>query len=435
METYVRIGEEIGVEGMIVDRRFYAWDSVGFETRLSPDHQIGLKNIGIVYEDIGMCFDDFQSGKKSIMMKYSQFCYLADCIDDTGKVIPERMYFHARYALFFSMDNGNTWRFGGIPIGPSSDESSLDSGVIWSGSFLSIEDGTVICVYTGVPRHTPTGAENDLSEYVLQTIMGAISVDGGFTFKKIDEPILSAVRDYDWMISKGYYFGEVDRLGLENDPDGTHMTLRDMQLVRKSNGALWGYFAAKAVSQLSESGIEPCIGQVRFKNAKMLSDGIDEIGKPIILPNDKSNKFNQLECPNIVLNQQGESIVVASLAQHWEIGQMEKQAHKEVKVFKVKESEDGTLCNMRPYGPAVKGGNTLLTNEVHGLYALCIMNHDGNPKSGIYNCAAFQLREDHKFQYPNFLLNVNDNKPSVSLPDLNKYNHHAKLHLDFDSCQ
>lgn len=421
------LGEDVGIEGMIFDQRFYAWDSVGFETYLRPEHKSGFINLGINYNDLGISDHDFLSGKIRIIMKYSQFCRVTDCIDYKGILVPERMYFNARYALFFSIDQGMTWKFGGIPIGPSKwNDYGPDSGVIWSGSFLPSSDGTVLCAYTSVPKKPPIGSKTELSDYVLQNIMGAKSSDGGFTFVKIKEPLISAIRDYEKLREVGYYFGNSEMLGLENDPDGTHMTLRDMQLVRRDDGSLWGYFAAKSVSEKNKSGVEPCVGQVRFRNSKRLEEGVEVVGRPMLLPNEENSDFNQLECPNILKNKDGETIVVASLAQHWEIGQSERNAVKEVKVYKADGLEDGSLGDLRAYGNADEDGNILLTNREHGLYALCTIFNDNSNRIGIYDCAAFQVKEDHKFQYPSIELNVNGRIPSIQLPDLEKYNELVK---------
>lgn len=419
----LQAGDDVSKEGMIFDPRFYAWDCVGFESSLKPEHKKGLLRLGIDYRELGLTQKDFESGKKRIIMKYAQFCKVKDCIDGNGVIVPERMYFSARYALFFSLDEGKSWKYGGIPIEPTvGDDYGPDSGVVWSGSFLLNNDGNILASYTGVAKKPPMGKKNRLTEYVLQNIMGAKSDDGGFTFDKIREPLVCAIRDYDKLRTAGYYLGDKEKLGLENDPDGTHMTQRDMQLIKKGDGSLWGYFAAKATSNKHKTGVEPCIGQVRFEDPNSLEAGIVFIGKPIMLPDGIDRTFNQLECPNILKNKQGETVVVVSLAQHWKIGQAERTAVKQVKAYKADELPDGSLGNLKPYGNPEKGENILLTNEQHGLYAMCTISNDNSEKRGVYDCAAFQVREDHKFQYPSIKLDVNGELPTIKLPDLEKYN-------------
>ncbi len=423
--TELNVGKIIDFNHMIFAPEFYAWDCVGFETALTPAHQKGFENVGIDYKDLGLTECDFENGDKQIIQKYTQFCMQNECIDNDGKLTPENMYFNARYALFISVDNGVSWVYGGIPIGPTkSDPNAPDSGVIWSGSFLPDDKGNVLGAYTGVPQNSPKGVKNKLSKYVLQNSMGATSDDGGFTFKKIKTPLVSAVRDYDQLKEAGYYLGKKSMLGAENDPDGTHMTQRDMQLVKKRDGSLWGFFAAKAVSKEHKTGVEPCICQVEFNSPDSLEEGIKRIGLPIMLPSGIDGAFNQLECPNVVFNDQGDFIVIASLAQHWKIGQAERSAVKVVKAYKVNELSNGCLGNLIPYGNPEKGENILLTNKEHGLYALCVLKNNNKP--GEYDCAAFQVKEDHKFQLPSMKVNVNGEKPTIKIPDLNYYRNLVK---------
>ncbi len=419
-QNELKIGERIDFKGMIFDSRFYAWDCVGFQMPLTPAHKKGFDKVGIDTSEVGLEDKDFIDGTKDIIQKYTQFCMRIDCIDEDGHLVPERMYFNARYALFFSVDRGNTWVFGGTPIEATKSNSyEADSGIIWSGSFLPDKDGNVLASYTGVPKLIPEGAKNELSEYVLQNIMGASSDDGGFTFKKEGEPLISALRDFDDLREAGYYLGDRKKLGMENDPDGTHMTQRDMQLLRKSDGSLWGYFAAKAISEKHKTGVEPCICQVEFNNPKKLGDGIKKIGPPMMLPEGPDREFNQLECPNVLVNDKGENVVIASLAQHWKIGQPESTAVKEVKAYKVTEGKNGYLGTLEAFGNPNKLENTLLTNKEHGLYALCVITNQSSP--GEYDCAAFQVKEDHKYQLPSMRVNLNGEKPNIEIPDLNYY--------------
>jgi hypothetical protein len=124
----------------------------------------------------------------------------------------------------------------------------------------------------------------------------AISYDGGYTFERMEQPVISAKLHYEELIRNGYYFGPKETLGMIDELDGTFMTLRDHFLYMEE-GILHIFFGIKAAISINGGyEIKNAIGHAEIRDCDNWKSR--EICEPIFVTNEQG--FNQCELSNLV---------------------------------------------------------------------------------------------------------------------------------------
>lgn len=289
---------------------------------------------------------------------YAQYCNRSTC------KVNEDKYWNARIRHFISENNGESWEDCGTSIDVSPNSSAFDSGIIWSGSTLLLNDGRVISAYTGVKMKAPNSTLADKEHYTLQSIGLGVSKDGGYTFEKLNRAIISAVESYKDFKEKGYYLGAKKTLGIDKDPDGIFMTLRDPFLFQKADGSLHVFFAAKSShAKDGEKAVVPCVGHAVIKDVVNFEQ--IELLKPILLSSEKG--FNQIECPNLV-ERNGRYYFIISTTQNNDKGEEDRFMDKTVRVY----TSDNIDGGWGPYGK--NGSHVILHNKKDNMYGFNILN-------------------------------------------------------------
>ena len=317
--------EDAIYQGKIESGDFYVWDNWGFISKTGEVHV------------------------------YAQYCEKKICLNQ------EDRYWNAKIRHFVSGDEGNTWADRGTVLEASEDMEAFDSYVIWSGSTLPLDDGRVLMAYTGLQY--PYLPVPDDRRFALQSIGLAVSADGGNTFQRLPQPIISAKLHYDRLIEAGYYFGPHETLGMIDDPDGTFMTLRDPFLYQE-DGLLHILFGAKSTKVVyGQEKIVNAVGHATLRNIDDLTDVTLE--KPILFSQERG--FNQCELPNLVKREDAYYLLVSTTLLHF-IGEADVDCEKTVRIYRSKQMDTG----WEPYGD--DGRHIILINQRDHLYGLNVLN-------------------------------------------------------------
>jgi len=304
---------------------FYVWDNWGFQA---------------------------QDGRTHI---YAQYCPKASC------PAPEDRYWQAEIHHFYSDDGGKTWFDGGTALAINPDPNAFDSYVIWSGSTLPLEDGRVLMAYTGLKAPQPDAVPEG-RRFAQQSVGLAISDDGGYCFTRFDNPLISAVLQYEELRQLGYYFGPKETLGMIDEPDGTFMTLRDPFLMME-DGILQIFFGAKtSVFIEGQEIIKNAIGHACIPDLNRLDQRV--ICQPICFSNETD--FNQCELPNIFRRGEYYYLIVSATMLHY-IGEPDTDVDKTVRIYRSKMIDSG----WEPFGS--DGQHIILDNKRDHLYGLNIL--------------------------------------------------------------
>ena len=254
----------------------------------------------------------------------SLYCLALSKKDSKQKPIhpTERNQYTFHIRLFISSDDGNSWIDQGAVFCPNSQFDASDSSNIWSGSVLENSD-TIIMAYTGLREET----ENQ--DY-LQTLCLAHAIGRKPNFV-VSQPVLSdPLRDYEDVVSSGYYLGPKESLGT-SDEEGSEssLTWRNPYLFEEEDGVLYVFWSAKigretpalawASVETSSEGL--CLGKLR---------------PPIQLP--ISQQIAQLELPKIYKDRRnGIYYCLVSSCERRQEGQPESEISKEVHLYKSKD--------------------------------------------------------------------------------------------------
>ncbi|PKM58547.1 MAG: hypothetical protein CVU98_00390 [Firmicutes bacterium HGW-Firmicutes-3] len=306
---------------------------------------------------------------------YAQYCEKSLC------VLPEDRYWNVHIEHFISLDHGKTFKQRGPVIQKSLDREAFDSYNIWSGCAIPLEDEKVLALYTGL-KLPKESLESD-RKYALQSIGGAISEDGGYTFSKLDRPLISPIRDYELLQEKGYYLGPIETLGAIDDPDGTFMCLRDPEVFIEDH-TLHIIFGAKAVQHIDGKNIiRNAIGHAIIKDL----DNIEslEIQRPLFIA--KENDYNQLELPNLIKWKEYFYLIISTTKLDY-IGQPDVEVEKTVRVYRSTQLIDG---DWEPFGK--DGEHIILKNKIHKLYGPKLIHMSA--KNGVYFFRPFVIGETY----------------------------------------
>lgn len=286
---------------------------------------------------------------------YAQYCEKSLC------GLPEDRYWNARIQHFVSSDQGESFVNVGTAINISQDPSQFDAFNIWSGCAYELDTGKVISLYTGLARGSKRLKGH--RRYTLQSIGGAISTDGGASFKKIHEPLISPIRDYEKMKELGYYLGPKSTLGEIDDPDGTFMCLRDPEVFVDDAG-IHVLFACKVKCTETQNDIRNGVGHA------IISDGDSltlEIKEPIFIA--KETDYNQLELPGL-FKSNGRYYLIVSTTKLEYIGQPDTDAMKTVRLYYT-DKLDGR--EWEPFGDC--GRHIILNSKRDGIYGPKILHN------------------------------------------------------------
>lgn len=164
--------------------------------------------------------------------------------------------FHIR--LFTSTDEGNVWFDHGSVLTPGTQYDNSDNRNIWSGSVYEVGD-TIMLAYTGL---------KNLSENrnPLQTICLAHANGRQPNFIVSQEALSDPIRDYEKILSSGYYLGKKDELGINKGKGPEQIVAwHDPFLFEEEDGTLYAFWTAKsakyklaiawATIEISENGL------------------------------------------------------------------------------------------------------------------------------------------------------------------------------------
>lgn len=314
------------MNGVIKSDEFYIWDNWGYMTAEG--------NIHI----------------------HAQYCERNLCQS------PEDRYWNAKIQHFVSTDQGESFTDKGTVVDTSRENDDFDSYNIWSGCAYELKDGRVISLYTGLS--SPTKSLSGNRKYTLQSIGAAISEDGGKTFTKESEPIISPTRDYELLKDLGYYLGPKESLGEIDDPDGTFMCLRDPELFIEGT-TIHMLFACKVSCEDVSSGIKNGVGHVIIKDFDNL--GSIEIMKPLFVA--EETDYNQLELPGLIKHDSRYFLIVSTTNLEY-IGQADTDVEKTVRIFVTDHLENGVW---QPFGD--EGEHIFIDSKKDGIYGPKIVHN------------------------------------------------------------
>lgn len=194
--------------------------------------------------------------------------------------------FHFRH--FISEDRGGSWTDQGAVLHPDTDTDtgpkSYYSRNVWSGSATVLPDGRKLIGFTGIRAV-------DDEHLFLQSISLYLSGDGHSFDMIASEPLSCPQRDYEAILSAGYYLGPKEALGSKNGEDGGPiLAWRDPYTFFDAAGVLHCVWSAK---------VGPKIGALAHAVLRDTKHGfvIDTLYPPITLPD--SDTITQAEVPKI----------------------------------------------------------------------------------------------------------------------------------------
>lgn len=190
--------------------------------------------------------------------------------------------FHIRH--FTSADGGQRWQDRGVFLSPQAAGDGAYARNVWSGCMLARSGAPWLCGFTGI-RHAGPGRP------FLQTICIGLSTDGSRLDQPPGEALLCPDRDYNQILSAGYYLPPQETLGAHDGEDGGPiLAWRDPFILEAGNGRFEVFWSAK---------ISPTRGAVA--HATIREDGgsfqVETLHPPITLPDDHA--FTQAEVPKI----------------------------------------------------------------------------------------------------------------------------------------
>jgi len=333
------------MNGMIQSDNYYIWDNWGFVS------------------------------EEGILHIYAQFCEKDLC------TLPEDRYWNVHIEHFISCDHGATFEKCGPVIEKSTDPQMFDSYNIWSGSTFPLKSGKVLGFYTGL--QLPGEPLPEQRKFALQSIGLAVSGDGGYTFTKLQEPLISPIRDYELLIGKGYFLGPKKTLGAIDDPDGTFMCLRDPEVFQEGD-TIHIIFGAKAVKSVDgKAELRNAVGHAIIRDVD--NPESIELQEPIFIANEKD--YNQLELPNLIRWNDMYYLVISTTRYEY-FGQTDMETEKTVRVYTSGKLADG---EWEPCGG--EGRHIILSNKADNLYGPKLIHQQ--EKGGVFHFRPFVVGETY----------------------------------------
>lgn len=204
--------------------------------------------------------------------------------DGTAITPPQRNDFTFHVRRFLSDSSGRSWRDMGAMMQPQQVADGADSRNIWSGSTLRLDRETVAFGFTGV---RDCGAHRRF----MQSICVATGTTAGRAERMPEAALSCPQRDYDSIISEGYYLGPRELLGRnDGEEGGPIMAWRDPFLFAGPDGQLHAVWSAKV------SPTTPAIALARLKREGGQIK-LAQLYAPIELPD--AHLMTQAEVPKV----------------------------------------------------------------------------------------------------------------------------------------
>jgi hypothetical protein len=283
------------------------------------------------------------------------YCLALSKVGADGRAItpPERndFTFHVRH--FESADQGHSWQDCGAVLESGRMPDGADARNVWSGSVLRLSGGQVAFGFTGLRDHGP-------DRRFLQTICGAIGKNPGAVPAAPAAAISCPHRDYDDIVSKGYYLGPHETLGSHlGEAGGPIMAWRDPFLFETQDGELHAVWSAKISPTI------PAIARARLKR-----DGaqivLAELCAPITLPD--AALMTQAEVPKIYYDPvSADYVLLVSACDRRYEGQADSELTHMHRLYRSQHIE-GPWQTFTPGDSAVPG--------LQGLFGASLLDHD-----------------------------------------------------------
>ncbi len=284
----------------------------------------------------------------------SLYCLALSKLDSSQNPIQpnERNQYIFHIRLFTSSDEGSSWIDEGSVLGPKCQIDESDASNIGSGSVLENND-TIIMAYTGM-RGLTENQEFD------QNICLTHAIGRKLNFI-VSQPALSdPLRDYDQIVSSGYYLGPKESLGASNGEDsGPILAWRDPFLFEDEDGVLYVFWSAK---------IGEKVPALAWASVETSSNGL-RLGKlrtPIQLP--VSHNVTQLDLPKIYKDRRnGNYYLLVSACDRLGRGQPNSEISREIYLFRSKELQ----------GPwEAYDGKSSVLSEFRNVYGASLVSID-----------------------------------------------------------
>lgn len=281
-----------------------------YETALIPPAREAVFTGGIDHPDLWL-WDSWTLQEPG--GEWNLYCLaLAKKRRDGAPIMPSQrndFTFHVR--RFTSVNAGGSWRDKGAVMRPGQIADGADGRNVWSGSTLRLDGETVAFGFTGI-RDCGT------SRRFLQTICVAIGTDPRGADRLPRDALSCPLRDYETIVSKGYYLGPRETLGSnEGEGGGPILSWRDPFLFVGPDGQLHAVWSAK---------LSPTIPAIA--HARLERDGdritLAQLSAPIELPD--AHLMTQAEVPKIYRDPaSGDFLLMVSACDRRYEGQLDRE--------------------------------------------------------------------------------------------------------------
>ena len=249
---------------------------------LPPAHQ-GVFSGGIDHPDLWL-WDSWTLDDKVGCLHLYCLALAKTHSDGTAITPPQRNDFTFHVRRFTSSDTGQSWCDQGVALQHEQMPDGADGRNVWSGSVLRLDEQTVAFGFTGV-------RDRGTERRFLQTICVATGNSPKAPAYWPDVALSCPIRDYDAIVSAGFYLGPRETLGSnQGEEGGPIMAWRDPFLFQEKDGTLFAVWSAK---------ISPTVPAVAL--AKLERDGstlrLGHLYPPIELPD--ANLMTQAEVPKL----------------------------------------------------------------------------------------------------------------------------------------
>ena len=220
--------------------------------------------------------------------KIHLFCLAIPNSDKDGNWISpaQRNNFQFHIHHFISNDDGDSWIDFGCFQQPETTPNNSDWN-IWSGSVIKHDNGALLSFITGI--YPPKN-----NKPFIQNISLALTDNINNQPKVIESPLSCSFRDWDAILSAGYYLDKKECLGHSNGEEGGAISCwRDPFAFKDIDGSIKVFWCAKVSAHqgaLACATLEIAGDEYRFKS----------VSKPIIIPG--AEDFTQVELPKIHYN-------------------------------------------------------------------------------------------------------------------------------------
>ena len=283
------------------------------------------------------------------------YCLALSKADSDGAAImpPQRndFTFHVRH--FLSGNSGRSWRDMGAVMQPRQVADGADGRNVWSGSTLRLDKETVAFGFTGV-------RDSGTDRRFLQSICVATGTGPGRADRMPETALSCPHRDYESIVSMGYYLGPRETLGSnDGEEGGPIMAWRDPFLFTGPDGQLHAVWSAKlspTVPAIAHARLERDGG--RFKLAQLYA--------PIELPD--AHLMTQAEVPKIYSDPvSGDFLLLVSACDRRYEGQPDRELSHIHRLYRSPDLHGRWTCFDR-------GGSALPGLE--GLFGASLVAHD-----------------------------------------------------------